>query len=770
LLGFYLPLVNSPAFIVLSARTGSDFGLNATFTGIEHVIPADGFTLDLWGVPAESKYDSERCTSRTGGFFGVGECATHGPSNAELKPFLDSPTTCQGPLSSSIEVLYYSEKVVTEEDPWPTSTGCDQLSFNPSLYAQPTTTATDAPSGLEVDLRVPQLQSPTAPSPSEIRATTVTLPKGMAINPNAADGKTSCSDSQARLGTEKEAQCPESSKIGTISLTSTALPAPIPGAIYLGDPRPGDRYRLILTANGFATHVKLIGSVKPDPETGQLVVSFQNLPQSPFSEFTLHFFGSERGLLRTPTQCGTYPVTSTFTPWDEVLSEQTSTQYFTLNRGPDGGACPGPTRPFTPGFKAGVTDATGGVHSPFFVDLTRPEGDQTLTALNVSTPPGFSATLRGVSYCSDSALATVAQPSYAGLGELASPSCPAASQIGTASAGVGAGTHPLYLPGKVYLAGPYKGAPLSLAVITPAVTGPYDLGNVVVRVALHIDPTSARITAVSDPIPQIIQGVPLELRSILIYLDRKGFTLNPTNCSPFAVGAEAFGDQGAVATPGEGFQVANCGALSFAPKFGLRFSGSTKRTGNPALAANISYPSGSGYANIASTQVTLPNSELIDNAHLQAPCTLKQFAQKACPPSTEIGFAKAETPLLDQPLQGPVYLRNGPHQLPDIVAALSGQIGEIDLVGRVDSVKTRLRATFESVPDAPISHFTLRLDGGHKGLIESTEGLCANPQRATVRMVGQNGRVIEANRKIQLPCGKKSTKHRARRHEAKRVR
>jgi hypothetical protein len=274
LLGFYLPLVNSPAFIVLSARTGSDFGLNATFAGIEHIIPADGFTLELWGVPAESKYDSERCTSRTGGFFGVGECATTGPSNAELKPFLDSPTTCEGPLSSSIEVLYYSEKVTHEEDAWPTGTGCDQLTFNPSLYAQPTTSATDSPSGLEVDLRVPQLQSPTAPSPSEIRATTVTLPKGMSINPNAADGKTTCSDSQARIGTEQEAECPETAKIGTTTLTSTALPGPIPGAIYLGEPQPNDRYRIILTANGFATHVKLIGSVKPDPETGQLVVSF----------------------------------------------------------------------------------------------------------------------------------------------------------------------------------------------------------------------------------------------------------------------------------------------------------------------------------------------------------------------------------------------------------------------------------------------------------------------------------------------------------------
>ena len=292
-----------------------------------------------------------------------------------------------------------------------------------------------------------------------------------------------------------------------------------------------------------------------------------------------------------------------------------------------------PPRPFAPSFKAGVTDATGGAHSPFFVDLTRPDGDQTLAALNVSTPPGFSATLSGVPYCPDAALARAPSPATRVLVEMASPSCPAASQIGTAAVGAGAGTHPLYLPGKVYLAGPYKGAPLSLAVITPAVSGPYDLGDVVVRAALHIDPTTAQITAVSDPLPQILQGIPLRLRSILINLDRKDFTLNPTNCSPFAVTSEDFGDQGAVATPGEAFQVANCGALPFAPKFALRFSGSTKRTGNPAVTANVTYPSGSGYANIASTQVTLPASELIDNAHLRLPAPSNSSPRRPARPA-----------------------------------------------------------------------------------------------------------------------------------------
>jgi len=775
LLGFFLPLVHTPAYIVLSARTGSDYGLNAEFLGVEHLIPADGFTLELWGVPAEARHDSQRCTSLTGGFFGVGECATTGPSNAELKPFLDNPTVCGGPLETSLEVLYYSHKVVNETAPWPATTGCDQLTFNPSLYAQPTTTATDAPSGLDVDLTVPQLQSPVAPSPSEIRAITVTLPEGMAINPNAADGKTSCTDAEARFGSDEEAQCPETAKVGTLSLTSTALPGPIPGAIYLGAPEPGNRYRLILTANGFATHVKLRGSVEPDPRTGQLVVAFRNLPQSPFSDFNLHFFGSERGLLATPARCGTYPVTSTFTPWDSVLPTQTSTQYFTLKNGPNGSGCPiSATRPFNPGFQSGVVDATAGARSPFFFDLTRSDGDQNLSALNVTTPPGLLGSLAGIPYCPDVALTTAAESSHSGLAEVANPSCPTTSQIGTSETGAGAGTHPLYLPGRVYLAGPYRGAPLSLAVITPAASGPYDLGNVVVRAALHINPETAQITAYSDPLPQILQGIPLRLRSILIKLDRQNFILNPTNCNSLAVNGQAMGDEGALASLTNHFEVASCTDLGFAPKLAMKLSGSTKRAGNPALTATIRYPNGGRYANIASATVTLPPTELIDNAHLQDPCTRVQFAQgstpgEKCPPGSVIGSAQAQTPLLEKPLEGPVYLRSAPENksgLPDLVAALNGQIN-LTLDGKISTIHRRsIRTTFATIPDAPVSHFTLSLDGGHKGLLENTTNLCDHPLHVSAAIGAQNGRTADQSPALGTPCGSKAKKHRHRLHRA----
>ena len=781
LIGFTTPVVHFPVFEIISPRTESDYGLKFSVLGIglHHFVPLRELHQLLWGVPADPIHDTMRFPFGAVVCFGNAaakvqirftELASHEcgfpnytgvvPSSSPEQPFIDNPTSCGTPLSAALEVDSYDGGTDQAETPYPATTGCDQLSFNPSLFAQPTTTQTDSASGLAVDLQVPQTVGPSVPSPSEIHSATVTLPPGFSINPNAADGKTSCTEAEAKFGTEEAAQCPDFSKVGSLSLSTSVLPGPLPGYVYLGQPLPAERYRIFLVADGFGVHVKLAGTVTPDPQTGQLVLAFESLPQTPFSDFNLHIFGSERGLLATPTQCGTYPVKSTFTPWDTALPDQTSTQFFTLDSGPGGTACPAANRPFDPGFSAGVIDNTAGAHSPFVLDLTREDGDQNLSALNVSTPPGFSATLAGIPYCSDAALSSAASDSYTGLEEQGNPSCPAASQIGTASAGAGAGTHPVDFPGKVYLAGPYKGAPLSLAVITPAVSGPYDLGNIVVRAALHINPITAQITAVSDPLPQILQGIPVRLRSILIYLDRKNFALNPTNCSHFSVSAEIFGDQGGLARPQQGFQVANCASLPFAPKLKLTVTGGSKRRANPSLLAVLTAKPGE--ANIASTEVTLPQSEFLDNAHLQNPCTRAQYAANACPPSTVIGFAKAETPLLEKPLEGPVYLRASSHKLPDIVAALGGQI-PIELDSRVDSIHQRLRTDFEAAPDAPISRFSLTLNGGSRGLLINSENLCRSASLAEVKITGQNGAQAGENVALQTPCEGAAKKRRHRR-------
>ncbi|HEY5053060.1 MAG TPA: hypothetical protein VII45_06585 [Solirubrobacterales bacterium] len=786
LLSFPAPLdQNVPIYTVVTLRTESDYGLEFETFGVP-AIPATGhFALITWGVPASPVHDALRFPL-IGGNTSFGKSnpcnegeeilpelindqypegcpAAWGPveSSSPEVPFLSSPTTCAGPLNSTIETLAYDLESDHGEAPYPAATGCGLLSFNPSLSAKPTTTEADSASGLDIDLEVPQFLNPTTPSPSEIRGTTVTLPPGFTINPNAADGKTACSDVAAKFGTRDQANCPEFAKIGTLAVRSSSLPGVLPGYVYLGQPLPGNRYRVFLVADGFSVHIKLAGTATLDPETGQVTVSFQNLPQAPFQEFDIHLFGSERGLFATPTHCGTYPVKSTFTPWDNELAAQSSTQFFTIDSGPGGTPCPGSTRPFRPAFSAGVADSTAGAHSPFSLELTRDDGDQSLTGLSVTTPPGWTATLKGIPYCPESAIGQLANSSYSGLAEQASPSCPAASQIGTATAGAGAGTHPLYVPGKVYLAGPYKGAPLSLVAVIPAVSGPYDLGDVAVRAAIEVDPTTAQVTTVSDPLPRIVEGIPLRTRHIQVNLDRRGFALNPTNCDPFSIDATASGDEGAVADLSSHFQVADCADLGFSPKLSLRLQGA-KRTAHPALTTHLVYPKGGSYANVKTAQVTLPHSEFLDNAHIQAPCTGRQFAANACPPGSKVGFAKAETPLLDKPLEGPVYLRTSSHKLPDLVADLSGQF-HVVLVGRVDAINERLRTTFETVPDVPVSGFTLSLFGGKRGLLVNSENLCVSPKKVLVRFGGQNGKSTTESISVKTSCGK-AARHRSVNH------
>jgi hypothetical protein len=766
LTGFNIAAINAPAYTVLSSRTGSDYGLTASVEGIFHLIPIHNINQTLWGVPAAPSNDPVRlgpvgCVST----LGSPECEGGFSSNAEVLPFIENPTTCGEPLTASLEILSYDDGISTAQADYPATTGCDQLSFNPSLFVQPTTQQADSASGSDVDLKVPQETSPSVPSPSEIRNLIVTLPPGFTLTPNASDGKTSCSDAAAKFHTEQAAQCPEFAKIGTVSVDTPLLPGPLPGYLYIGDPKPGERYRFIIVADGFDVHVKLEGLAIPDPQTGQLTLSFTNLPQFPFEDFNMHFFGSERGILATPTQCGTYPVNATFTPWDEALPEQHSTQFFVLNSGPNGQACPGEHRPFAPSFEAGVEDATAGAHSTFTLNLARSDGDQNLSGLTVATPPGFSATLAGIPYCPDSALAAAADPSYSGIAEQLSSSCPAASQIGTSDTGTGAGTHPVYFPGKVYLAGPYKGAPLSLAAITPGISGPYDLGSVVVRAALNVDRTDAHVIAVSDPLPQIVQGIPLRLRSIQISLNRPGFALNPTNCDPFAVNATINGDQGRAASLGTHFQAASCTSLPYGPKLTLKLLGGVKRLGHPAIHAT--FQAQPGEANTRVVSVALPKGELLDNAHLDTVCSKVDFAKEACPAGSAIGHVEVSTPVLDQPLKGLAYLRSSQQGLPDLVLDLRGQV-DFEASAQIDSVNEGLRATFRTVPDVPVSSIVLDLAGGKKGLLQNSESLCGAHKKATVKMVGQNGTTRNTKVKLQAACGSKA-RHKRHLSHARRV-
>jgi hypothetical protein len=764
LLAFKAYIFGYPIYTVIHPRTENDYGLTAEVNSISTTFSVHYFKQILWGVPASPIHDADR-------FKEGGAIPEYGPvsSNLPEKPFLSNPSTCTGSPFSELVSQAYDHVEYTERTPWPVSSGCDQLNFNPSQAAKPSTEAADSASGLDTLLHVPQNESPATPSDSEIKGVITKLPAGFSINSSSADGKVSCTFAESRYGTAEEGQCPEQSKIGTVTLDSLALPTPIRGGIYIGEPLPGDRYRLFLTADGYGTHVKLKADVFPDPVTGQLTTVFQNLPQSPYDEFDLHFFGSERGLLATPTRCGTYAVETEFEPWATGLANQVSTQFFSITSGPGGSPCPGASRPFSPGFRAVGAGSGGGAHSPFSLYITRGDGEQTLNTIGVKTPPGFSATLKGIPYCSDAAIRETEAESWTGEDERHGSKCPSSSQVGVAWAAAGAGAKPFNAAGKVYLSGPYKGAPLSFTVVTPAVAGPYDLGNVVNRVAIKVDPITAQVTASSDPLPQILAGIPLRLRSVLINLNRENFTLNPTNCDPFQVNGALSGSEGGSTSPSGLFQVANCDGLGFEPKLKTVLKGGTKRTAHPALTATLTQDP-NGESNISRAVVTLPKSEFLDQSHIGTVCTRVQFGANQCPAASIYGHATATTPLLDQPLSGPVYLRSSNHTLPDLVAALKGPASqpiEIDLDGRIDSKGGGIRASFETVPDQPVSKFVLSMQGGKKGLLQNSLNICKGTHMTKVRMVGQNGAVINPNTPLQAKCGSSARKKRAKRATGK---
>ena len=779
---FTLPFgAKIPQFLSVRARTESDYGLDTTAEGISHLIPLEYTAPIFWGVPGEEFYDALRITpqegaSENGGALQCSEfpipalveknlanlqkaCGQFGwtvrdnPSSMPIAPLMSNPTTCVGPLTSTINVLAYDHGRTSAASEWPATTGCDALSFDPSLAANPTTTSTDSPSGLEVVINAPQFQDPTTPSPSQLKASLMTLPKGFSINPSAAAGKTTCSDAQSAVGTKEEAQCPEFSKVGSVTLSSSALPGAIHGFAYLGEPKPGEPYRLVVTANGFGVAVKLLGTVQADPQTGQLVAGFQGLPQTPFQQFVIHFFGAERGLLATPTHCGQYAVSSEFTPWNGALSNQKQTQFFGLDHGPNGTPCPSATREFSPGFEAGTKSAAAGAHAGFALRVTRGDGQQNLSGVSVTTAPGFLAKLRGIPYCPETAIVGLSDPGHSGRAELANPACPAASEVGTADTASGAGTRPLYNSGKAYLAGPYKGNPLSLVVVVPAVAGPYDLGNVVVRAAIDVDPRTLQITAISDPLPRIFEGIPLRIRMIQVDLDRPNFALNPTNCNPLSVDGSIAGDQGSAINVSAPFQVANCTNLDYEPGLALRLKGGLNRLGHPEIIAVLKTKPGE--ANSRRISVTLPRGELLDNSQIGTVCTRSQFAADNCPAGSRLGSATAWSPLLDEPVDGSVYLRSSNHRLPDLVADLQGQV-DVELSARIDSAKGgRLRAHFGSIPDVPVEQFVLRLQGGKKGLVQNSRRLCGKNPKAKVTMAGQNGWSLKDQVPLQVSCGSK---------------
>jgi hypothetical protein len=774
LLALVVPTLNIPIYIPVAVRSADDYGLRFTVSNITQVTPLAGAELTFWGFPADATHDSERFPKGAPGepanCAGLSNTACIGtpiPASIPVRPLTDNPTVCTGqPLVTTLEVETYQDpgNRSVKEATYPPTTRCDVEVFNPVLYASPTVIETDSPSGLDVELSAPQFLGRAA-SPSELKAAMVTFPEGFTINPDAADGQFACPDALAHFDSEGLAECPDRAKIGTFAIGTQALDGPLTGSIYIGEPKPGNQYRLFLIASGFGINAKLIGSFRPDPGTGRLTAFFEDLPQVPFDSFQLHLFASDRGLMATPTRCTIYRTEAEFFPWNAAVAEQHSSQVFGLNSGPHGSECPGLIRPFRPRLVAGTSNPTAGAFSDFTLKLDRDDGDQYLGDLNFKMPPGFTGDLRGISYCSDASIAAAA--ANQGRAEQSAPSCPASSQIGTTNVAAGPGSHPFHAVGKMYLAGPFKGAPLSLAAVTPALAGPYDYGVVVVRVALHIDPLTAQVSAASDTVPSIIGGIPIRMRSIQVNIDKPNFTINPTNCGALSVDSQGIGDEGTITDFSSYFQAVNCFALRFQPKMTMRQLGgrkNTRRARNPQLQFDLRTRPGD--ANIKSLSVTLSSAFEIDQRHLGNICSEKELAASQCAGRTPIGEASTVTPLLDQPLSGPVYAVSGSGGLPRLTFILNGQV---NLVPRADTETVgggRLQTTVPVVPDAPIGHFRLTVFGGKTGYLINTRDICVHTPVTQVAFTAQNGKTLTDKVKVKTACGSKAKKHR-KRHRAR---
>jgi hypothetical protein len=732
---------------------GTQYRLRANFDKTSQAVPTAASTITLWGDPSDPRHDFQRGFDSAGkscakaNFEAPNSCPGNPVTGVPRVSFLTNPTSC-GPQTTKLTASSwenpgaYSSFSYTAPEP---TTGCDKLQFGPTLSSGVDGSAASAPTGLAVDLHFPQNEDPDGLATAHLKDVQVTLPEGMAISPSSAGGLGGCSDAQLGLDEAQRLDpvaCPEASKIGTIEATTPLLEETLEGGVYLrsqnsNDPESGEMFRLALALESpeRGVVIKLPGQVRVSKQTGRITTTFANNPQFPVEDVSLELKSGPRAPLTLPPTCGTKTIEAELTSWGGQSASLRSSFQVLAGCGPQG---------FAPKLQAGTANPVAGAHSPFTLRVTREDGQQNLAAIDVALPRGLTAKLKGVPFCPEANAATGA--------------CPQASQVGTTTVGAGSGASPVYVPepGKaptaVYLAGPYKGAPLSLVVAVPAQAGPFDLGTVVVRNALHVDPTTTQVTAKSDPLPQIIQGIPISYRDVRVDVSRPGFTLNPTNCDPMEVDSTLASAQGATANPSSRFQVASCERLGFKPKLAIRLSGKTHRSAYPKLRATLTMPKGN--ANISRAQVTLPKTQLLEQAHIRTICTRVQYAAKSCPAGSVYGYAKAWSPLLDQPLEGPVYLRSSNNPLPDLAVSLDGQI-HVDLVGRIDSVNARIRNTFDLVPDAPVSKFVLSMQGGKKGLLVNNTELCKTKSRVSVKFDAHNGKVSDSSPVAKVDCGKK---------------
>jgi len=780
--------------VLVGLRSDRDYGIEAATHDILALgtQPIFGVQAQVWGDPSGPAHDRIR-----------GDCPPEEPEDCEAvqqeTPLLTLPGDCPGaPLGFRALADSWEEPTTTKEafDEGPEVTDCAALEFEPTIQSRPTTNLTDSPAGLNFTLHQPQ-QEPN-PQPLAGRATAtlkdavVRFPAGMVVNPSQAGGLGACSEGeigfrgkegQRLLFSKTPQSCPAAAKIGTLEASSPALVARTPdheietdpegnpilevlrGSVYVAAPfaNPFDSLvavYLVIEDEKTGIIAKLAGEGELNPTNGQITTRFRENPELPIEDIRVRLFGGPRGTFTTPPTCGTYTTESELTPWSAPEGKSAGpTDSFQSTASPLGGTCPTNEAelPNAPKLAAGTLNPAAGKFSPLIFKISREDGTQRLGRIEATLPAGLSARLAGVGECTeaDIAKARSREEPQKGALEQAEPSCPASSEIGSVLAAAGSGPTPYYTQGHAYLAGPYKGAPISIVAIAAAVAGPFDLGTVVVRSAVYLDPTTAQGRVLSDPLPQILDGIPLDVRSVAVRAERPNFSLNPTSCEEKSFGGAVSSSLGQLTPIAERFQVGGCKSLPYKPKMSLRLFGPIHRGGHPRLKAT--FTAKPGEANTARISFALPKSEFIDQAHFRTICTRVQYAANQCPAGSIYGHVRATSPLLDYPLEGPVYLRSSNHKLPDTVIALRGpplQPIALDVAGRVDSVNGGLRVRFESVPDAPLTKAVVSMQGGKKGLFQNSTNICKGTHRATLKLDAQSGKVSDSQPKLVAQCAK----------------
>jgi hypothetical protein len=820
-----------PVLLDASVRTGEDYGVTVTTSNIVEPLVITSVKVKVWGVPAEPSHDPIR-----------GQCLVKGeslnyeeeksgiphneeesrgdcPAGIPVVPFLTNPGSCGKPFEVKLSVDGWSEpgNFITKTATLPELTGCEHLDFSPGLTTRPDTTAASTPSGLNVGVHLPQdaVSDPVGVSEADVRDATVALPEGLQVSPAAADGLASCPLLRGREAGQEErerrheavgidmesaapANCPDASKIANVHVRSPLLEHELTGFAFLAAPQDftgplenpfGTLFAVYVVVEELQTGVlvKLAGKVSLDEHTGQLTTVFENTPPLPFEDLHLEFYGTSRAPLSTPAHCGTYTTTSVFTPWSAPTPPgagevKEPSAHFQIASGPGGGGCPGSVLPFGPSLAAGSTSIQAGGFAPFAVTMTREDGQQPLQAVQLHMPQGLLGILKGVKLCPEA---------QANAG-----TCGPESLIGETTVSAGLGSSPLTISGgKVYLTERFEGAPFGLSIVNQPTAGPFTLQEgrpVVVRAKVEMDPHTAALTVTSATgvhgIPSMIDGVPLQLKHVNVSVNRPGFTFNPTSCNPASISGAIQSTEGAVSPVSVPFQVTNCAALAFKPRFTVATPAKASKAIGAGLSVALSFPSSgpqpsgqTGQANVAKVSVSLPKQLPARLTTIQQACPEATYNRNpaSCPTGSDIGTATAKTPVFSGPLSGPAYLvSHGGAAFPNLVMILQGEGVTVDLIGSINITHGITSSAFETVPDAPVSSFQLTLpQGPHSGLAanlpaKAKNDFCGQKLTMPTTITGQNGAQTVQQTKVTISgCPKAKAKkkaHRARkRHKAK---